>query len=188
MVFKKGEIPWNKGRKTGKIPLQIRKKMSESHKGKKKPWARNNGIKTRFKKNKNPWNKGLKGKQSHRFGYKMSKKTKEKIRKSQLKEKGNNWKGGKSSMNQLIRKSTKFKEWRKAVFERDNYTCQECGFRNGKGKHRDLHPHHIKYLSEYPELAYEVENGQTLCKDCHLKKHPNLIKKEALTGKEAIKV
>ena len=40
--------------------------------------------------------------------------------------------------------STKeYKEWRKAVFERDNYTCQDCG---EKGVY--LEAHHIKSWAE----------------------------------------
>lgn len=55
------------------------------------------------------------------------------------------------------------KTWRKKVFERDNYTCQECG---AVGY---LHAHHIKRWAEYPDLRFDVDNGQTLCKTCHSK-------------------
>lgn len=57
--------------------------------------------------------------------------------------------------------------WRKAIFERDNYTCQECGVRSGNGIEVKLNAHHIKSWSEYPEFRYELENGITLCLDCH---------------------
>ena len=53
-------------------------------------------------------------------------------------------------------------EWRKSVFERDNYTCQICKKRGGK-----LHPHHHLPKSKFPELANSIHNGQTLCEDCH---------------------
>ena len=39
----KGNIPWNKGKKTGPVSDETKQKMSESHKGK-EPW--NKGIKT----------------------------------------------------------------------------------------------------------------------------------------------
>ena len=39
---------------------KTRKKMSKSHKGMKKPWSKDNGIKTRFKKGHKPWCTGMK--------------------------------------------------------------------------------------------------------------------------------
>lgn len=75
-----------------------------------------------------------------------------------------NWAGFKEINNKLIRKSVPYQEWRKAVFERDNYTCQECGIRGVY-----LHADHIKRFAEYPELRLELSNGRTLCADCHRK-------------------
>lgn len=80
-----------------------------------------------------------------------------------------NWKGGVGSKNQIERKSYKFKEWRKSVFERDNYTCLDCGKKGGT-----LHGHHILPFATYVELRFEVSNGKTLCVHCHKKYHPNL--------------
>ena len=56
------------------------------------------------------------------------------------------------------------RKWRKAVFERDNYTCQICYVRGGK-----LHADHIKPFYLYPELVFSLENGRTLCILCHRK-------------------
>jgi 5-methylcytosine-specific restriction endonuclease McrA len=61
-----------------------------------------------------------------------------------------------------IRWSIQFKEWRKAVFERDDYTCQRCGLRGGK-----LEPHHIFRFAYFPEFRFSVANGMVLCFDCH---------------------
>lgn len=72
------------------------------------------------------------------------------------------WKGGISKENYLLRRLARYKNWRKAVFERDNYTCQECSKRGGK-----LHAHHIKSWEKYPELRFIVSNGITLCVPCH---------------------
>lgn len=58
--------------------------------------------------------------------------------------------------------------WRKSVFERDHYICQECGATS------DLNAHHIKLWSKVPSLRFDVSNGVTLCVKCHQKKHPNI--------------
>lgn len=61
----------------------------------------------------------------------------------------------------------KYLEWRAKVFARDNWTCQTCGVRSQAGEPVYLEPHHIKGWAKYPKLRYEVENGVTLCKECH---------------------
>jgi hypothetical protein len=78
-----------------------------------------------------------------------------------------NWKGGISRAYKNGYYSIAYKRWRKEVFERDNYSCQECGAQSGIGKYGYLTPHHIKSFAKYPELRYEVSNGITLCEDCH---------------------
>lgn len=78
-----------------------------------------------------------------------------------------NWKGGITPVNKLIRNSVEANEWRKAVFERDDYTCQHCGL--SKEVSGNLNADHIKPFALYPELRFELSNGRTLCKPCHLK-------------------
>lgn len=79
-----------------------------------------------------------------------------------------NWKGGLRTENEIVRASIEYKNWRQFIFERDDYTCQMC---NNKGKY--LEAHHIKKFNNFPELRFDLNNGITLCKNCHdkTKKH-----------------
>lgn len=60
------------------------------------------------------------------------------------------------------KKDYEIRDWRNAVFKRDNYTCQKC-FKN-KVK---LNADHIKTWSEHPKLRFDINNGRTLCVNCH---------------------
>lgn len=52
---------------------------------------------------------------------------------------------------------------RRFIIHRDNYTCQECGF---KGNFNNLVAHHIKHQEIFnPDLLV------TLCNRCHSKVH-----------------
>lgn len=110
----------------------------------------------RFVKGQIPWNKGMTG---YRKGHLVSLLTRQKISIANTKL------DPKTPKNQLIRKSTQYKEWRQSVFQRDKFQCQRCG------SSKDLHPHHIKYFSLFPELRFDINNGLTLCSICHGKEH-----------------
>jgi hypothetical protein len=77
------------------------------------------------------------------------------------------WKGGKTPAIVLARNGNKMVKWRKAVFERDHYTCQHCGDSRG----HNLNAHHIIPFSKDETLRYELDNGITLCMVCHNKIH-----------------
>ena len=95
---------------------------------------------------------------------------------------------GTTPLYEQIRKNFKYRQWRDDVFMRDNFTCQECGLHSGCGKAIYLHAHHIIFFSDIVE-RYEIltfkeamnceelwnmNNGQTLCKDCHKQLHSEL--------------
>lgn len=107
--------------------------------------------KTMFKIGHKTWNKGLKG-------YNAGKKN-------------NMWKGGITPKTIRIRTSMEYKLWREAVFTRDNWTCIWCGLRSAKGQKAYIHADHIQEFALYPELRFAIDNGRTLCKKCHYKRH-----------------
>ena len=101
-----------------------------------------------------------------RRGRVVSLETRRKISEFQKGEKANNWKGGITPAQKIIRRSMEFKLWRESIFKRDDYTCQNCGEKGG-----ELHPHHIKSFAKYPELRFAINNGLTLCNKCHRQLH-----------------
>lgn len=64
------------------------------------------------------------------------------------------------------RHTAEYKLWRTLVFERDDFTCQDCDTRGTK-----INAHHIKPWYLYPGLRFDVSNGITLCESCHKKRH-----------------
>src|ERR1700752_3542517 len=71
------------------------------------------------------------------------------------------------------------RSWTKEVKERDNYTCKRCSKNNLTG--RSCHAHHKKPIQFYPELRFEVSNGETLCNKCHRKADGEFAKNCILT-------
>jgi endogenous inhibitor of DNA gyrase (YacG/DUF329 family) len=79
-------------------------------------------------------------------------------------DKTSGWKGGKTESDK--RKSLEYKEWRLAVFERDNYACVKCGMRGV-----ELNAHHISSFKKDIKGQLDIDNGITLCKKCHKNFH-----------------
>lgn len=85
-----------------------------------------------------------------------------------------NWNGG-TTKGRYNREGSSLAYWRRSVKRRDNYICQMCGL-DGKiecthcGEKPEMHADHIKPWVDYPELRFELSNGQTLCKKCHRSK------------------
>lgn len=159
-----GIYPGNKGRKhTNEAKIKISnslkgKKLTNEHKKKisLSKMGHKVSIETIYKISKK-----LKGSKSYKRTYNTLKKLGDAHRGSKC----HFWKGGVSTKNSLIRRSLEYKLWRKSVFERDNYTCIWCGNKKGGNLEAD----HIKPFSLYPELRFAIDNGRTLCKECHRK-------------------
>lgn len=152
--FPKDYTPWNKGKK---MSIEYREKLSKAHKGKPLPkGSLENLIKMAEKR------KGVKRPpRSEEWKKNMSKAQKGKV----LGKKAWNWKGGIEHENHKIRHSFEYRLWRKSVFERDNYQCIWGGKEHGSKLNAD----HIKPFALYPELRFAIDNGRTLCVECHRK-------------------
>jgi len=87
------------------------------------------------------------------------------------------WKGGISVLRNE-RATNEYISWRKSVFAKDHYTCQCCGATSGYGRTILLHAHHIKNWKDNPDDRYDVENGITLCDECHYKFHSEYGKRD----------
>jgi 5-methylcytosine-specific restriction endonuclease McrA len=134
-----------------KHTAETRKRMSEAKKGQPvHEWAESSREKMR---------------QAH-LGRKHSESTKKKMSSARKAENHWNWQGGKSRDKRSLGNPL-YVQWRTMVFERDDYTCVDCGLRSGNGKRVTLNADHIKPWAHYPELRFDLNNGRTLCIDCH---------------------
>jgi len=192
---KKGHPSWNKG--TGEIHKIKYCKCGEVFYSKKKQrrfcstiCASKNLIGHKFnlgrkqtQEEKNKHSIALKGKipKNLEMLHKqpVSDETRNKKRIAQTGELGSNWKGGITSLVKLIRRCFKYRQWVSDIFTRDDYTCQECGVKGGT-IHADhfpktfsniFHENNIKSLEEALncEEFWNINNGRTLCKPCHMK-------------------
>jgi len=162
MAFKKGYTPWNKG-KTKKDDPRIAKLANCDGRRLSQFW---------FVKGQPVWNKGIKTSEVKPSMGHHTPHTEETKRKISLNRRGkamgefNGWwkGGGKRTKRHIEMGRWQYIEWRKLVFERDDYTCQICTKRGG-----NLNADHIKPWELYPELRYNVSNGRTICVKCHRK-------------------
>jgi hypothetical protein len=73
-----------------------------------------------------------------------------------------NWKGGVSGKRYAEMARKDYREWRAAVYERDEYACQACG-----SSCKRLEAHHLNPYHSTPKERVSIDNGVTLCVDCH---------------------
>lgn len=113
-----------------------------------------------------------------RIGRKMSIASRKKLSDAKRGEKSHLWKGGINTLKISIRGCFKYRMWRSDVFTRDNFTCTICGKR-GYGLNADhikpfssiLYNNKIKTIEEAEvcEELWNINNGRTLCVECHRK-------------------
>lgn len=145
-----------------KQSIETRKKISNAHKGRKKPWAgkyKHSKLSERHKKN---ISKGLTGR-------KQSEETKRKISKSLIGHKGLSgdknpcWKGGISFEPYSVDWTKTLKQ---SIRERDKYRCVLCG------KPQDDISHCVHHI-DYDKKNCNIDNLITLCSVCHGKTNKN---------------
>lgn len=88
------------------------------------------------------------------------------------------WRGGTVGLRNAIVSWDAYKSWRHSVFQRDDWTCQECKVRGGA-----LQAHHRQRVADIivefsittreqalgcPRL-WDISNGVALCESCHPK-------------------
>lgn len=173
--FKKGQISWNKGTKglTSANSTSFKKGQPANNKTE---WVTKTcKCGAEFSKppsqaiqkfcSKKCYNLTKKGMVSPWKGRKASEETRLKQRLAKLGIRGEqhwNYRGGSGSLRHQEMARDEYVQWRKSVFERDNYTCVECG-----ASKVYIQADHIKPWAKYPVLRYELNNGRTLCLDCH---------------------
>ena len=195
-MFKKGNVPWNKGKefpqmRNNKYRNGLR--LSEQHKNK-ISIALKGGNSTSFKKGATPWNKGVKGVQAGdkhgMYGKKHTAQSLEKMRKAQRErvERGENklYKDGRCSVEgyKLI-----YLRNRRARIKHNGGTHTVGEWENLKAQYNWACP--CCYKSE-PDIkltadhiiplckggSNNIENIQPLCLGCNVKKMTKIIKYE----------
>jgi 5-methylcytosine-specific restriction endonuclease McrA len=147
-----------------------RRKLSESHKGYKIPeLTKAKMSQVAQERLKDPRNHSM-------FGKKQTIEARRKIADSHRGEKSHLWRGGTTSQKKQIMQSLEYVQWRSSIFERDNYTCRKCGayLLDESGDKVRLEAHHM--IPAWDLLAHgftqyltHIDNGLTLCSDCHHK-------------------
>lgn len=190
-----GKEPWNKGKKTGIQPtntIQKGQRLSPNTEFKKGliPWSKLNPD---FQRGVKHWNwKGGKpkclicGRKLGGYQAKYCNPCASRLFRSG--ENNTNWNGGITPLRKLIRELPKYREWRIKVFKRDKYSCVWCGCDISGLLNADHFPiafadiikkFNIKSTQEAVlcRELWDVNNGRTLCVDCH-KKTPNYFRRK----------
>lgn len=150
-------------KRTG-VPVSEKTRLKLSIAGKGRPshaWTKESREKARLAK------LGRKHSETHRLNQ---------IKSAKRGNLNHKWKGGVSKVDKIIRRMSEYFKWRSNVFERDNWSCQTCGFRGGY-----VTAHHIQsfasILREFNIMnqeearvcvkLWDINNGVTLCENCH---------------------
>lgn len=155
---------------------ESKRKMSESRKGRiiSEEWRKNMSLAKQKQKERDGYINSPEARKKLSETLKGRKKT-EQHRKNLSGANSSFWRGGVSKDDKKLRERARYKEWRTAVFERDDYTCKHCGQRGGQLNADHKIP--FALLPEEPNknvydgyfYRYNIDIGQTLCVTCHKK-------------------
>jgi len=161
--------------KGSKHSEETKKKMSMAHSGSSNHFfGRTHSEETKLKislanKGKTPWSLGKKLSPEHIEKLKGQ-------RPNTAGEKNHNWISDRTKLaKRQERNDMAYKEWRRQVWLRDNFTCKianpDCAGR--------IEAHHILGWSSHPELRYQPNNGITLCHFHHPRRREDEKRLEA---------
>ena len=119
------------------------------------------------------WNKDIKGEDSHSYGRVLDNTTREKISKKLVKKLGHTKEGHRSRYSSYWEADFR----RTPLLEKFGYKCAKCDCKE------NLEVDHIKPCFSHPELAFDEDNVQILCKECHREKSIE----DAVLSKQTIK-
>ena len=154
--FKKGCIPWNKGKKGYKVK------------------SGNYNKKSGFQKGHECYNKG---------GYSWSMESRINKSLSQTGEK--EFVGFKRELRGRIMMMREYLKWRADIFKRDNYHCQNCGEKGYIEAHHIISFSKLLKIFKITtseqarkcEALWDIGNGISYCRNCHILLDENIGKR-----------
>lgn len=85
-----------------------------------------------------------------------------------------------AKLQHYLRNCKEYQQWHSAVLEKAGWSCQDCGAHGGiLNAHHKLSLYRIAKMYDFDEDKIiasqefnDVDNGECLCLDCHIKRHP----------------
>lgn len=151
-----------RGRKRPPFSDEWKKKIGEAGRG--RMWSLEHRAKMliiRRKTNSSPEYRSMMSRIKR--GTKFDDAFKEKCRAKKIGVLNPNWNNNATYRSGKIRQSAPYRMWRQAVLKRDNYACVQC-----LSTYRP-EADHIKPMTLNPSLMFNLDNGRTLCRECHKK-------------------
>lgn len=101
----------------------------------------------------------------------------DKVKEHKRRDRNRNWERIKKYHAQY-KDQLRFSGNRLRALERDEFTCQECGYvapYESKDRSEDVVVHHIDFSGNSKKPNHRINNLQTLCRGCHIKLHTHVV-------------